>query len=102
MAAGIGPLLQDTDDVLGAAEAAVVETAAVARAGYRETPTRENALFNLLSSFAATFLAAGGPPTCCGPDAGSVPSATSWWAGAISTTSCRGSRSVSPRVRWRS
>lgn len=57
---GSAPLPQDTDDVLGAAEAAVVETAAVARAGYRETPTRENALFNLLSSFAATFLAARG------------------------------------------
>jgi hypothetical protein len=53
---GSAPLPQETDDVLGAAEAAVVETAAVARAGYRETPTRENALFNLLSSFAATFL----------------------------------------------
>ena len=57
--------------MLGAAEAAVVETAAVARAGYRETPTRENALFNPLSSFAATSRRSG-PPTCCGPDAGSV------------------------------
>jgi hypothetical protein len=57
---GSAPLPQETDDVLGAAEAAVAETAAVARAGYRETPTRENALFNLLSSFAATFLAARG------------------------------------------
>ena len=57
---GSAPLPQETDDVLGAAEAAVVETAAVARAGYRETPPRENALFNLLSSFAATFLAVRG------------------------------------------
>jgi hypothetical protein len=57
---GSAPLPQETDDVLSAAEAAAVETAAVARAGYRETPTRENALFNLLSSFAATFLAARG------------------------------------------
>jgi hypothetical protein len=57
---GSAPLPQETDDVLSAAEAAAVQTAAVARAGYRETPTRENALFNLLSSFAATFLATRG------------------------------------------
>ncbi|HEY1359748.1 MAG TPA: hypothetical protein VGF21_15705 [Thermoleophilaceae bacterium] len=57
---GSAPLPQETDDVLSAAEAAAVETAAVALAGYRETPDRENALFNLLSSFAATFLAARG------------------------------------------
>ena len=30
----------------------------MARAGYREVSTRENALFNLLSSFVATFIAA--------------------------------------------
>jgi hypothetical protein len=29
----------------------------VARAGYREVSTRENAIFNLLTSFAATFIA---------------------------------------------
>jgi hypothetical protein len=57
---GSAPLPQETDDVLSAAEAAAVETAAVAQAGYRETPARENALFNLLGSFAATFLAARG------------------------------------------
>lgn len=57
---GSAPLPQETDDVLGAAEAAAVQTAEVARAGYRETPPRENALFNLLSSFAGTFLAARG------------------------------------------
>jgi hypothetical protein len=57
---GSAPLPQETDDVLGAAETAVVQTAEVAKAGYRETPPRENALFNLLSSFAATFLAARG------------------------------------------
>jgi hypothetical protein len=57
---GSAPLPQETDDVLSAAEAAAVQTAAVARVGYRETPSRENALFNLLSSFAATFLAARG------------------------------------------
>jgi hypothetical protein len=57
---GSAPLPQETDDVLGAAEAAVVQTAEVAKVGYRETPPRENALFNLLSSFAGTFLAARG------------------------------------------
>jgi hypothetical protein len=57
---GSAPLPQETDDVLSAAEAAAVQTATVARVGYRETPSRENALFNLLSSFAATFLAARG------------------------------------------
>ncbi len=55
---GSAPLPQETDDVLSAAETAVVQTAEVARAGYRETPSRENALFNLLSSFAGTFLVA--------------------------------------------
>jgi hypothetical protein len=34
----------------------VSETARVARAGYREVSTRENSTFNLLTSFAATFL----------------------------------------------
>jgi hypothetical protein len=57
---GSAPLPQETDDVLGAAETAAFQTAEVARAGYRETPARENAMFNLLSSFAATFLAARG------------------------------------------
>ena len=41
-----------------AAEEAVAETAQVARAGYREVSTRENATFNMLSSFVGTFLAA--------------------------------------------
>ena len=35
---------------------AVVDVARVARAGYRDVPTRENSLFNLLASFATTFL----------------------------------------------
>jgi hypothetical protein len=43
-----------------AAEEAVAETAQVARAGYREVSTRENATFNMLSSFVGTFLAARG------------------------------------------
>jgi hypothetical protein len=55
---GAAPLPQDTDDLLQAAEVAAVETAEVARAGYREVPDRENALFNLLASFGITFIAA--------------------------------------------
>ena len=35
---------------------AVVDAARVARAGYRDVPTRENSLFNLLTSFATTFV----------------------------------------------
>jgi hypothetical protein len=54
---GSAPLPQETDDLLLAAEEAVVETAQVARAGYREVSTRENSMFNLLTSFAATFIA---------------------------------------------
>jgi hypothetical protein len=55
---GAAPLPQDTDDLLQAAEVAAVETAQVARAGYRDVSGRENALFNLLTSFAVTFIAA--------------------------------------------
>jgi hypothetical protein len=54
---GSAPLPQETDRLLAAAEEAVAETAEIARAGYREVSTRENSLFNLLTSFAATFLA---------------------------------------------
>jgi hypothetical protein len=53
---GSAPLPQETDDLLLAAEEAVAETAQVARAGYREVSTRENSTFNLLASFAGTFL----------------------------------------------
>jgi hypothetical protein len=35
---------------------AVAEAARVARAGYRDVPTRENSLFNLLTSFSTTFI----------------------------------------------
>ena len=35
---------------------AVADVARVARAGYRDVPTRENSMFNLLASFATTFL----------------------------------------------
>jgi hypothetical protein len=57
---GHAPLPQETDHPLLAAEEAALETAAVARTGYREVSRRENALFNLLSSFVAAFLAARG------------------------------------------
>jgi hypothetical protein len=53
---GRAPLPQETDRLLPAVEEAVAETAEVARAGYREVSTRENSTFNLLASFAATFL----------------------------------------------
>jgi hypothetical protein len=57
---GSAPLPQETDDLLWAAEEAVAETAEVAIAGYREVSTRENATFNLLTSFAFTFLSVRG------------------------------------------
>jgi hypothetical protein len=53
---GSAPALRDTDHPLLAAEEAVADAARVARAGYREVSTRENAMFNLLTSFAATFI----------------------------------------------
>jgi hypothetical protein len=53
---GSAPALKDTDHPLLAAEEAVAETARVARAGYRDVSTRENSLFNLLTSFATTFI----------------------------------------------
>ena len=52
---GSAPLPQETENVLQAAEEAVAETATVARVGYQEVSTRENALFNLLTAFVATF-----------------------------------------------
>ena len=55
---GSAPLPSETVDVLSAAEEAVVETAQVARVGYQEVSRRENAMFNLLSSFVGTFLVA--------------------------------------------
>ncbi len=53
---GSAPLPQEADDLLLAAEEAVAETAEVARVGYIEGSTRENATFNLLTSFAAAFI----------------------------------------------
>ncbi len=57
---GSAPLPKDAPNLLVAAEEAVAETAQVARAGYLEVSTRENAMFNLLSSFVGTFLVARG------------------------------------------
>ena len=55
---GSAPLPSEASSLLLAAEEAVAETAQVARVGYGEGSTRENAMFNLLSSFVATFVAA--------------------------------------------
>ena len=55
---GSAPALTETDDALQAAAEAVVETAEVARTGYQEVSTRENALFNLLTSFFTAFVVA--------------------------------------------
>jgi hypothetical protein len=57
---GSAPLPRESDNLVFAAEEALVETAQVARAGYQEVSTRENATFNMLSSFVATFLLARG------------------------------------------
>ena len=55
---GEAPLPGEADDLLEAAEAAVGQTVEVARAGYREATSRENALFNLFCSFAASVFTA--------------------------------------------
>src|SRR5438874_7916326 len=52
---GRAPMPSETDDILEAAEEAVVETVEAALAGYQDVPTRENAAFNLLGSFVITF-----------------------------------------------
>ena len=57
---GSAPLPHETDEVLEAAASAAGETVAVAVEGYRETSRRENALFNLLASLAASFSIARG------------------------------------------
>jgi hypothetical protein len=53
---GSAPLPGETDDLLPAAQEAVSETVEVAVAGYQDLSTRENATFNLLASFVATFV----------------------------------------------
>lgn len=60
---GSAPLPHEADNLLLAAEEAVAETAQVARVGYKQASTRENAMFNLLSSFVGTFVAARGITT---------------------------------------
>jgi hypothetical protein len=52
---GSAPLPAETDHLLDAASTATLETLAVVREGYRSASTRENAVFNLLVSFTATF-----------------------------------------------
>ena len=60
---GSAPALAETDDALHAAAEAVAETAEVARTGYKQVSTRENALFNLLTSFVTSFVLARGITT---------------------------------------
>ena len=55
---GSAPPLTEADDALQAAAEAVAETAEVARTGYQQVSTRENAMFNLLTSFFAGFVIA--------------------------------------------
>ncbi|MBA3263767.1 MAG: hypothetical protein H0T69_15080 [Thermoleophilaceae bacterium] len=55
---GSAPLPREADSLVLAVEEVMAETAQVARAGYREVSTRENATFNLLSSFVVTFIVA--------------------------------------------
>jgi peptidoglycan/LPS O-acetylase OafA/YrhL len=52
---GSAPTPAEADHVIAAAEEAAREIGEVVRAGYRETPARENALFNLLASFVLTW-----------------------------------------------
>jgi hypothetical protein len=53
---GSAPLPSDADEPLLAAAEAVGATAVVATRGYRDVPARENALFNLFTSFVVTFI----------------------------------------------
>jgi len=57
---GSAPLPRETDAVLDAAAEAAGETVAAAVEGYRDVSRRENALFNLLASFSASFSLARG------------------------------------------
>ena len=89
---GSAPLPGEAPSLLLAAEEAVAETAEVARAGYREVSTRENAMFNLLD-VVRRHLHRGTRhhATCCGTAPGWGHFATCAWVGATSTTSCPGS-----------
>jgi Na+-transporting NADH:ubiquinone oxidoreductase subunit NqrE len=57
---GSAPMPGEADDLLQAAEEAVVETVEAALAGYQDVSVRENATFALLSSFVTTFASARG------------------------------------------
>jgi hypothetical protein len=57
---GSAPLPSEADDVLQAAEEAVVETIEATLAGYQDVSARENATFALLASFVGTFASARG------------------------------------------
>jgi hypothetical protein len=57
---GSAPLPSEADDVLSAAEEAVVETLEATLAGYQDVSVRENATFMLLTSFVTTFASARG------------------------------------------
>ncbi|MEA2459769.1 MAG: hypothetical protein QOC95_2741 [Thermoleophilaceae bacterium] len=57
---GSAPLPGEADDLLAAAEEAVVETVEAALAGYQDVSVRENATFMLLTSFVGTFASARG------------------------------------------
>jgi hypothetical protein len=57
---GSAPLPSEADDVLQAAEEAVVETLEATLAGYQDVSVRENAMFMLLTSFVTTFASARG------------------------------------------
>jgi hypothetical protein len=53
---GSAPLPAETEEPLLAAAEAVAETAAVATRGYQDVSSRENALFNLFTSFVVSFI----------------------------------------------
>jgi hypothetical protein len=53
---GSAPLPSETDEPLLAAQEAVTETVEVAVAGYQDVSSRENAAFNMLTSFVLTFV----------------------------------------------
>ena len=52
---GSAPLPGEAESIIDAAEEAVAETVEVAVVGYQQVSSRENALFNMLASFVATF-----------------------------------------------
>jgi hypothetical protein len=57
---GSAPLPGETDNLIEPAATAVAETVEVALTGYQNVSSRQNALFNMFSSFVATFATARG------------------------------------------